>query len=78
MRPAGLARRRGRTAWVTRQAPRRFVSNASRTWSRSASTAALPGVVEDRGVVDEHVEAVETRGRRAHALGVGDVEHDRA
>ena len=33
----------------------------------------LPGVVEDRGVVDEHVEAVQARGR-AHALGVGDVE----
>jgi hypothetical protein len=39
--------------------------------------AALPGVVEDRGVVDEHVEAVEACSRGAHALGIGDVELDR-
>jgi hypothetical protein len=39
IRPCGLARSSGSSAWVTRHAPSRFVSSASVTMPRSASAA---------------------------------------
>ena len=78
MRPAGAAaqkRQDGLGAPATRRA--RFVSSASRTWSRSASTPCCHGVVEDRCVVDEHVESAQVRAsqsaKRARSR-IGDVE----